>query len=78
MLVKNIVVLCLIFNGIIMKRISYERIFDCQEYLSPLGEIHHRALFGGYTLAVDEAVLRDGVLTASCSLRACGKVQNTV
>lgn len=39
-----------------MKKISYERIYKSQEYLSPLGEIHHRALFGGYTLAVDDAV----------------------
>lgn len=54
----------------IMKKISYERIYNSQEYLSPLGEIHHRALFGGYTLAVDEAVfamVSDGELY----LRAC-------
>lgn len=54
----------------IMKKISYERIYTSQEYLSPLGEIHHRALFGGYTLAVDEAVfamVSDGELY----LRAC-------
>lgn len=53
-----------------MKKISYERIYKSQEYLSPLGEIHHRALFGGYTLAVDEAVfamVSDGELY----LRAC-------
>ena len=52
-----------------MKKISYERIYQSQEYLSPLGEIHHRALFGGYT-AVDEAVfamVSDGELY----LRAC-------
>lgn len=54
----------------IMKKISYERIYKSQEYLSPLGEIHHRALFGGYTLAVNEAVfamVSDGELY----LRAC-------
>jgi DNA transformation protein len=54
----------------IMKKISYERIYQSQEYLSPLGEIHHRALFGGYTLAVGEAVfamVSDGELY----LRAC-------
>ena len=53
-----------------MKKISYDRIYQSQEYLSPLGEIHHRALFGGYTLAVDEAVfamVSDGELY----LRAC-------
>lgn len=54
----------------IMKTITYERIYQSQEYLSPLGEIHHRALFGGYTLAVNEAVfamVSDGELY----LRAC-------
>lgn len=53
-----------------MKKTSYDRIYQSQEYLSPLGEIHHRALFGGYTLAVDEAVfamVSDGELY----LRAC-------
>jgi len=53
-----------------MNKISYERIYKSQEYLSPLGEIHHRALFGGYTLAVDDAVfamVSDGELY----LRAC-------
>lgn len=53
-----------------MKKISYERIYKSQEYLSPLGDIHHRALFGGYTLAVDDAVfamVSDGELY----LRAC-------
>jgi Regulator of competence-specific genes len=53
-----------------MKKISYERIYKSQEYLSPLGEINHRALFGGYTLAVDDAVfamVSDGELY----LRAC-------
>lgn len=53
-----------------MKKISYERIYKSQEYLSPLGEIHLRALFGGYTLAVDDAVfamVSDGELY----LRAC-------
>lgn len=53
-----------------MKRISYERIYQSTKYLSPLGEIHHRALFGGYTLAVDDtvfAMVSDGELY----LRAC-------
>jgi DNA transformation protein len=60
----------MILKGNIMKKISYERIYKSQEYLSPLGEIHHRALFGGYTLAVDDAVfamVSDGELY----LRAC-------
>jgi DNA transformation protein len=62
----------MILKGNIMKKISYERIYKSQEYLSPLGEIHHRALFGGYTLAVDDAVfamVSDGELY----LRACEK-----
>ncbi|HDX4051174.1 TPA: TfoX/Sxy family DNA transformation protein [Enterobacter soli] len=53
-----------------MKKISYERIYKSQEYLSELGDIHHRALFGGYTLAVDNAVfamVSDGELY----LRTC-------
>lgn len=53
-----------------MKKISYERIYKSQEYLSSLGDIHHRALFGGYTLAVEDAVfamVSDGELY----LRAC-------
>jgi DNA transformation protein and related proteins len=54
----------------IMKKISYERIYASQEYLSPLGEIHHRALFGGYTLAIDEAVFAM-VANGELYLRAC-------
>lgn len=53
-----------------MKKISYERIYQSTKYLAPLGEVHHRALFGGYTLAVDDAVfamVSDGELY----LRAC-------
>lgn len=53
-----------------MKKLSYERIYQSTKCLSPLGEIEHRALFGGYTLAVDDAVfamVSDGELY----LRAC-------
>ena len=53
-----------------MKKLSYERIYQSTKYLSPLGEVQHRALFGGYTLAVDDAVfamVSDGELY----LRAC-------
>lgn len=39
-----------------MKSISYQRIYLSQEYLSPLGEIQSRALFGGYSLSVDDIV----------------------
>lgn len=53
-----------------MKKISYERIYKSQEYLSSLGDIHHRALFGGYTLAVNEAVFAM-VSEGELYLRAC-------
>ncbi|WP_230351893.1 TfoX/Sxy family DNA transformation protein [Lelliottia sp. WAP21] len=53
-----------------MKEISYERIYKSQEYLSPLGEIHHRALFGGYTLSVGDAVFAM-VSEGELYLRAC-------
>lgn len=39
-----------------MKIISYKRIYQSQEYFSSLGKITSRALFGGYSLAVDDAV----------------------
>jgi Regulator of competence-specific genes len=53
-----------------MKEISYKRIYQSQEYLSPLGAVRCRTLFGGYSLAVDDAVfamVSDGELY----LRAC-------
>ena len=53
-----------------MKKISYERIYKSQEYLSPLGNIQHRALFGGYTLAVDDAVFAM-VAEGELYIRAC-------
>lgn len=39
-----------------MKIISYKRIYQSQECFSILGKIRSRALFGGYSLAVDDAV----------------------
>lgn len=39
-----------------MKRISYKRIYQSQKYFSLLGKIKSRALFGGYSLAVNDAV----------------------
>lgn len=39
-----------------MKNLSYKRIYESEEYLSSLGEIRHRALFGGYSLSVDDTV----------------------
>lgn len=53
-----------------MKKLSYERIYQSTEYLSPLGQVEHRALFGGYTLAVDDAVFAM-VSEGELYLRAC-------
>lgn len=53
-----------------MKKCSYERINKSEERLSSLGEIHHRALFGGYTLAVEETVFAM-VSEGELYLRAC-------
>ncbi|WP_052284068.1 TfoX/Sxy family DNA transformation protein [Kluyvera genomosp. 1] len=39
-----------------MKAISYKRIYQSQECFSILGKIRSRALFGGYSLAVDNTV----------------------
>ena len=39
-----------------MKVISYKRIYQSQECFSTLGKIRSRALFGGYSLAVDSTV----------------------
>ncbi len=49
---------------------SYERINKSQEYLSSLGAIHHRALFGGYSLSVDNTVFAM-VAEGELYLRAC-------
>jgi DNA transformation protein len=46
----------MIYKEIIMKSISYQRIYLSQEYLAPLGNVQSRALFGGYSLAVDNVV----------------------
>ncbi|VDZ83906.1 Regulator of competence-specific genes [Kluyvera intermedia] len=39
-----------------MKVISYKRIYQSQEYFAVLGKVRSRALFGGYSLAVDDTV----------------------
>ncbi|MGL4726949.1 MAG: TfoX/Sxy family DNA transformation protein [Scandinavium sp.] len=39
-----------------MKNMTYKRIYDSEECLSSLGSIHHRALFGGYSLSIDDTV----------------------
>ena len=53
-----------------MKKISYERIYQSEKYLSPLGDVEHRALFGGYALAVDNTVFAM-VSEGELYLRAC-------
>lgn len=37
-----------------MKKLTYKRIYESEECLSSLGQIHHRALFGGYSLSIDD------------------------
>lgn len=53
-----------------MKNVSYQRIYQSREYLSPLGHIHHRALFGGYSLAIEDTVFAM-VAEGALYLRAC-------
>lgn len=53
-----------------MKKVSYQRIYQSREYLSPLGQIHHRALFGGYSLAIEDTVFAM-VAEGALYLRAC-------
>ncbi|XCW74543.1 TfoX/Sxy family DNA transformation protein [Kosakonia cowanii] len=59
-----------IYKGKIMEDLSYQRIYQSREYLTSLGQISHRAHFGGYSLAVDNivfAMIAEGKLY----LRAC-------
>ena len=53
-----------------MKKVSYQRIYQSREYLSPLRQIHHRALFGGYSLAIEDTVFAM-VAEGAFYLRAC-------
>lgn len=53
-----------------MSNISYKRIYQSQEYLSPLGPVHYRALFGGYSLAIDDTVFAM-VAQGDLYLRVC-------
>ncbi|SNY72742.1 TfoX/Sxy family DNA transformation protein [Enterobacter sp. CC120223-11] len=53
-----------------MRKISYKRIQQCENYFASLGTISHRALFGGYSLSIDGtvfAMVADGELY----LRVC-------
>ncbi len=53
-----------------MKKISYKRIYQSQEYLAPLGVVHSRSLFGGYSLSVNNTVFAM-VSEGELYLRAC-------
>ncbi|MGK9172742.1 TfoX/Sxy family DNA transformation protein [Yokenella regensburgei] len=53
-----------------MKSISYQRIYLSQEYLATLGDIRSRALFGGYSLSVDDVVFAM-VANGELYLRMC-------
>lgn len=53
-----------------MSNISYKRIYQSQEYLAPLGAIRYRALFGGYSLAIDDTVFAM-VAEGDLYLRVC-------
>lgn len=53
-----------------MKVRSYDRIYKSQEYLSSLGSIHYRSLFGSYSLTVEDTVFAM-VAEGELYLRAC-------
>lgn len=53
-----------------MKKISYGRINKSVECLSSLGPVQYRALFGGYSLSIDDTVFAM-VLEGKLYLRAC-------
>lgn len=55
-----------------MKVISYKRIYQSQEYFAALGKVRSRALFGGYSLAVDDTVFAM-VAEGELYLRMCEK-----
>ncbi len=53
-----------------MNDVSYKRIYQSQEYLSSLGDVRYRALFGGYSLAIDNTVFAM-VAKGELYLRVC-------
>ncbi len=53
-----------------MEDLSYQCIHQSCEYLTSLGEIRHRAHFGGYSLSVDDTVFAM-VAEGELYLRAC-------
>lgn len=60
----------MINKEIIMKSLSYDRINKSREYLKSLGKIDCRALFGGYSLAIDNTVFAM-VCEGELYLRVC-------
>lgn len=54
-----------------MKGLSFEKINKSKEYLSPLGNISYRVLFGGYSLAVEGIVFAIVNNDGELYLRAC-------
>ncbi|RPH21712.1 TfoX/Sxy family DNA transformation protein [Buttiauxella warmboldiae] len=57
-----------------MKKKSYARIHQSKEYLSPLGEISCRSLFGGYSLMVENVIFAM-VSKGELYLRACEETE---
>lgn len=55
-----------------MKIISYRRIYQSKEYFESLGKVKSRALFGGYSLAIDNTVFAM-VAEGELYLRVCEK-----
>jgi DNA transformation protein len=53
-----------------MGKLSYKRIYQCEECLSTLGKIQHRALFGGYSLSIENTVFAM-VAQGELYLRVC-------
>lgn len=53
-----------------MGKVSYKRIHQCKEFFASLGTIRHRALFGGYSLSIDDTVFAM-VSNGELYLRAC-------
>ncbi|WP_058913137.1 TfoX/Sxy family DNA transformation protein [Entomohabitans teleogrylli] len=57
-----------------MKSKSYERVYESQEFFSPLGNVSSRSLFGGYSLSIDDTVFAM-VSEGELYLRACEQTQ---
>ncbi|HFZ8995288.1 TPA: TfoX/Sxy family DNA transformation protein [Citrobacter freundii] len=53
-----------------MKTLSYDKIYQSQQYLAPLGSVNYRSLFGSYSLAIEDTVFAM-VYGGELYLRAC-------